>query len=158
MRTIELDLRDSAAIERVLAAVKPNWVFHLAAHGAYPRQTDAHAMIDVNVRATAVLLAASQTEELRAFVNVGSSSEYGLKPHAPKEDEWLQPNSCYAATKAAGSHITALAAAKGAPAVTLRLYSIYGPWEDPGRLIPGYLVREATRSPAARSCSAAHRP
>ncbi len=28
--------------------------------------------------------------------------------------------------------------------MTLRLYSIYGPWEEPGRLIPA-LVREATR-------------
>ncbi len=28
--------------------------------------------------------------------------------------------------------------------MTLRLYSIYGPWEDPGRLVPA-LVREATR-------------
>ena len=67
----------------------------------------------------------------------GSSSEYGLKDHAPREDEWLEPNSHYAVTKAAGTHLTALAAAEGLPAVTLRLYSIYGPWEDLGRLDTG---------------------
>jgi polyisoprenyl-phosphate glycosyltransferase len=81
---------------------------------------------------------------VQAFINVGSSSEYGLKTHAPREDEWLEPNSHYAVTKAAGTHLTALAAAGGLPAVTLRLYSVYGPWEDPGRLMPA-LVREATR-------------
>ena len=81
---------------------------------------------------------------MQAFVNAGSSSEYGLKTHPPREDERLEPNSHYAVTKAAGSHLTALAAAEGLPAVTLRLYSIYGPWEEPGRLVPA-LVREATR-------------
>jgi len=144
VRTIELDLRDTAAIERVVAATRPQWLFHLAAHGAYSWQTDLETMIGVNVAATAALLAAARTAEVQAFVNAGTSSEYGLKTRAPREDEWLEPNSHYAVTKAAGTHLTALAAAEGLPAVTLRLYSIYGPWEDPGRLIPA-LVREATR-------------
>ncbi|MFI5004568.1 MAG: NAD-dependent epimerase/dehydratase family protein [Solirubrobacterales bacterium] len=142
VRILELDLRDTAAIERTLATTGPQWVFHLAAHGAYSWQTDVETMISVNVAATAALLAAARAADVGAFVNVGSSSEYGLKGHAPREDEWLEPNSHYAVTKAAGTHLTALAAAEGLPAVTLRLYSIYGPWEDPGRLIPA-LVREA---------------
>jgi nucleoside-diphosphate-sugar epimerase len=144
MQTLELDLRDTGAIERVIATIRPQWIFHLAAHGAYSWQTDVQTMIDVNVSATAALLAAARVTDVQTFVNVGSSSEYGLKAHAPLEDEWLEPNSYYAVTKAAGSHLTALAAANGLAAVTLRLYSIYGPWEDPGRLMPA-LVREATR-------------
>jgi nucleoside-diphosphate-sugar epimerase len=144
VRLLELELRDSAAIERAVAATRPQWIFHLAAHGAYSWQTDLATMISVNIGGTAALLAAARASDVQAFVNTGSSSEYGLKRHAPREDDWLEPNSHYAVTKAAGSHLTALAAAEGLPAVTLRLYSIYGPWEDPGRLIPA-LVREATR-------------
>ncbi len=144
VRVLELDLSDTAAIERVLATTKPQWVFHLAAHGAYSWQTDLEAMIAVNVAATAALLGAARAAGVQAFVNAGSSSEYGLKSHPPREDEWLEPNSHYAVTKAAGSHLTALAAAEGLPAVTLRLYSVYGPWEEPGRLVPA-LVREAAR-------------
>ncbi len=144
VRTLELDLRDTSVIDRVVAATKPRWIFHLAAHGAYSWQTDVRAMIEVNVGATAALLTAALAADVQAFVNVGSSSEYGLKAHAPHEEEWLEPNSHYAVTKAAGSHLTALAAAEGLSAVTLRLYSIYGPWEDPGRLMPA-LVREAMR-------------
>jgi nucleoside-diphosphate-sugar epimerase len=144
VRMLELDLRDAEAIERMVAATRPQWIFHLAAHGAYSWQTDVATMISVNIGATAALLAAARDADVQAFVNAGSSSEYGVKRHAPREDEWLEPNSHYAVTKAAGSHLTALAAAGGLPAVTLRLYSIYGPWEDPGRLIPA-LVREATR-------------
>jgi nucleoside-diphosphate-sugar epimerase len=144
VRILELDLHDTAAIEQAVARTRPQWIFHLAAHGAYSWQTDLAAMIAVNLSATAALLASARAIDVEAFVNAGSSSEYGLKAHPPHEDEWLQPNSHYSVTKAAGTHLTALAAAQGLPAVTLRLYSIYGPWEDPGRLIPA-LVRESMR-------------
>jgi UDP-glucose 4-epimerase len=144
VRMLELDLRDIAAIARTIDTTKPQWIFHLAAHGAYSWETDIATMIGVNISATAALLEAARAAEVQAFVNAGSSSEYGLKMHPPREDEWLRPNSPYAVTKAAGTHLTGLAAAQGLPAVTLRLYSIYGPWEDPGRLVPA-LVREATR-------------
>lgn len=144
VQMLEVDLRDTVAVERTVATTKPQWVFHLAANGAYSWQTDIETMIDVNIRATAALLAAARKADVQAFVNAGSSSEYGRKAHAPREDEWLEPNSHYAVTKAAGTHLIALAAAEGLPAVTLRLYSIYGPWEDPGRLIPA-LIREATQ-------------
>jgi nucleoside-diphosphate-sugar epimerase len=143
-QTLELDLRDIDSIEQLVVAQKPQWIFHLAAYGAYSWQTDLKTMIEVNVAATAALLDVARATDVHAFVNVGSSSEYGLKARAPREDEWLEPNSHYAVTKAAGSHLTALAAVEGLPAITLRLYSIYGPWEDPGRLMPA-LVREATR-------------
>lgn len=144
LRVCELDLCDIERIGPVLGVTKPQWVFHLAAHGAYSWQVDVPRMISVNVGSTAALLAAAREVDVEAFVNVGSSSEYGLKANAPGEDEWLRPNSHYAVTKAAGTHLTALAAADGLPAVTLRLYSVYGPWEDPGRLMPA-LVREASR-------------
>jgi nucleoside-diphosphate-sugar epimerase len=72
----------------------------------------------------------------RRVVVAGSSSEYGLKAHAPAEEEPLQPNSPYAQAKAAA---TTLALEHGA--AVLRLYSAYGPWEEPNRLIPTLLVR-----------------
>ena len=106
-------------------------VFHLAAHGAYSWQEDEAAIRDTNIRGTANALAAG-----RRVVVAGSSSEYGLKQHAPSEDEPLEPNSAYAVAKAEAS---ALALARGA--VVLRLYSAYGPWEEPNRLIPTLLAR-----------------
>jgi dolichol-phosphate mannosyltransferase len=110
VQIVEFDLREATAIDRLLAATKPQWVFHLAAHGAYSWQTDIATMISVNIGATAALLTAARAADVQAFVNVGSSSEYGRKTHAPDEQEWLEPNSYYAVTKAAGTHLTALAA------------------------------------------------
>src|SRR5205085_91607 len=71
-----------------------------------------------------------------AFVNTGSSSEYGLKGHPPSEDDALTPNSRYAVGKAAATlYCTQAAVAADAPITTLRLYSVYGPWEDQRRFV-----------------------
>src|SRR6185436_2537188 len=76
-----------------------------------------------------------------AFVNAGSSSEYGFKDHAPAETEWLEPNSDYAVTKAAATLYCRQVAVSGRlPLCTLRLYSIYGPYEEPTRLIPTLIL------------------
>ena len=78
---------------------------------------------------------------VETFVNTGSSSEYGLKDHPPAEDESVEPNSIYAAAKAAATMLCQQAAASdGMNVSTLRLYSTYGPWEDPNRLIPALAV------------------
>jgi dolichol-phosphate mannosyltransferase len=138
----EADLRDAEAAAALVRRRRPARVFHLAAHGAYAWQEDAAAMIDVNVRATEALLSGFDGE---AFVHAGSSSEYGPKDHPPAEDEALAPASHYAVTKAAATHLCALAARSGdRHIVTLRLYSVYGPWEEPGRLVPA-LIAHALR-------------
>jgi nucleoside-diphosphate-sugar epimerase len=133
---LTLNLEDLDAVRRVVAAQRPDWIFHLAAHGAYSWQGDIGRMLAVNVACTDALLDVGRTVEAR-FVYAGSSSEYGFVDHPPRENERLEPNSHYAVTKAAGTHLCALASEQhGQHAVSLRLYSVYGPWEEPGRLIP----------------------
>ena len=74
-----------------------------------------------------------------AFVHAGSSSEYGFKDHPPGEKEWLEPNSYYAVGKAAATLLCRyVGEARRLRTATLRLYSVYGPWEDPGRLVPRF--------------------
>ncbi len=134
---IPANLEDGTGLESALAGFKPHWVFHLAAHGAYSWQRDPVAILKPNVMGTANLLNSCLGIGFEAFVNTGSSSEYGLKDHAPREDEALEPNSQYAVAKAAATMYCAQAAhASGAPISTLRLYSVYGPWEEPQRFIP----------------------
>lgn len=138
IESARVDLRDAEAARELVAGRRPARIFHLAAHGAYSWQDDVSAMIDVNLRATHALLAGFEGE---AFVHAGSSSEYGAKDHPPREDERLEPNSHYAVTKAAATHLCALAArSTDRHVVTLRLYSAYGPWEDPGRLVPALVA------------------
>jgi len=136
-----VDLADAEDVDGLVARVRPDWIFHLAAHGAYSWQTDMRRIVAANVTGAANLLQAALDVGCEALVNAGSSSEYGLKTGAPDEHEAVDPNSVYAATKAAATMLFRHAAiARGMPITTLRLYSAYGPWEDPRRLIPA-LVR-----------------
>jgi dolichol-phosphate mannosyltransferase len=137
IEVVELDLRDPDAVAALVRARRPRQVFHLAAHGAYSSQRDVTRIFETNLIATATLLDTCLAAGAEAFVSSGSSSEYGLKDHPPRESERLEPNSAYAVGKAAATMYCAQRAVEtGARIVTLRLYSAYGPWEDPGRLIP----------------------
>ena len=80
--------------------------------------------------------------DVDAFVNAGSSSEYGLKDHPARESELVEPNSTYAVSKVAATlYLQTLAREQERHIVTLRLYSVYGPWEEPNRLMPTLAVR-----------------
>jgi nucleoside-diphosphate-sugar epimerase len=142
MRRIEGDIADGADIERAFIAARPEWIFHLAAHGAYSYQTDTVAMAQSNVVGIATLLAAAERHGCTVLINTGTSSEYGDRDHAPGEDEPPRPNSDYAATKAAATWLCQRARTRGVPVTTLRLYSAYGPFEEERRLVPT-LVRAA---------------
>ena len=138
----EADLADRDGVERVIADVRPQWVFHLAAHGAYSWQAELKRIVETNILGTVHLVEACLKTGFEAFVNTGSSSEYGFKDHPPAEDEVLDPNSHYAVTKASATLFCRYTAqSRKVPIRTLRLYNIYGPYEEPKRLIPTVIVK-----------------
>jgi dolichol-phosphate mannosyltransferase len=138
----ELSLEDLPAVEKLISHVRPQWVFHLAAYGNSSTQTDLSSIISTNILAGVNLLRAAVAFGVEAFVNAGSSSEYGYKDHAPSEDEWIEPNSYYAVTKGSMSLFCRYMAQKsGLRIPTLRLYSAYGPFEEPNRFIPTLICK-----------------
>ncbi|OLB81803.1 MAG: hypothetical protein AUI15_39345 [Actinobacteria bacterium 13_2_20CM_2_66_6] len=133
----EADLSDSESVRKAVRAIGPEWIFHLAAHGAYASQTSFEEMLETNLAGTINLIEACLESGFESFVNTGSSSEYGFQDGAPAESAVVKPNSHYALAKAAATLYSGFAARKhGALIRTLRLYSVYGPWEEPSRLIP----------------------
>ncbi len=142
IRTHVCPLEDSDRVNELVATIRPEWVFHLAAHGAYASQTDYRRIVEVNTLGTLNLLdAVAKTGACAGFVHTGSSSEYGLKDHAPAEDEIVHPDSVYAVTKCAATHaVSHWARTTGLAASTVRLYSVYGRWEEPTRLMPRLVV------------------
>jgi dolichol-phosphate mannosyltransferase len=136
-------LADAPSVARSVADARPDWIFHLAAYGAYSWQNDLAAMLQTNVVGSANVVQAGLQHGFEAFVAAGSSSEYGLKDHPPSETEWLEPNSDYGVTKAAATLFCRHTSLRcDVSLTTLRLYSVYGPYEDEGRLMPT-LVRHA---------------
>lgn len=136
-----VDLTDKEGVDGLVQAVRPSWIFHLAVYGAYSWQDDPLAMIRTNIVGTAHLVEAALVAGFDAFINTGSSSEYGFQPVAPDEDTPPAPNSYYAVTKSAATSYCQFAARHhDTHLVTLRLYSVYGPGEDHRRLIPSLIA------------------
>ncbi|MGO9241390.1 MAG: NAD-dependent epimerase/dehydratase family protein [Bryobacteraceae bacterium] len=136
------DLTDAAALRGMVNAIEPSVIYHLAVHGAYPHQTDADQVILTNVFGTWNLLKACAEVDYRLFVNTGSSSEYGAKQFAMRETDLPEPSSYYAVAKCAQTLVCAhTARAEQRPICTFRLFSAYGPYEAPTRLIPTLVTR-----------------
>lgn len=84
-----------------------------------------------------LLQKARNLKNLKAFVYVGSSSEYGRKDHPIKEDELLEPTNLYEATKGFGTLLCkSFYHEFGVPTVVARPFSLFGEREPLFRFIP----------------------
>lgn len=137
VRRHEVDLRDAGQVEKAVRRIKPNVIYHLAAYGGFAHQRDTPAILESNIMGTVNLLRACEKISFDCFVNTGSSSEYGIKPCPMSESHLLEPLGDYGVAKAAATlFCRSRAVEKSLPVITLRLFSPYGPWDDPKRLIP----------------------
>jgi polyisoprenyl-phosphate glycosyltransferase len=134
---ISVDLTNPGEVSRAVQSGQPKTVFNLAAYGGYEREDNRNNIHQVNYVGTLNLVTALQECGCEAFVMSGSSSEYGLNCAGPRESDPIEPNSDYAVSKATCSALLQFYGKfESFPCVHLRLYSIYGPWEERGRLIP----------------------
>jgi len=134
------DLEKLADLCKIIA---PDVVVHCAAYGTrpfrlgVPYQTNIDEMIRTNVIGTSNLMRACEGLDLDAFINIGSSSEYGIQDKAMCEVGPINPISIYGATKASATLLGEVMARQvNFPIYTLRLFAVYGKFEDPTRLIP----------------------
>ncbi len=120
-----------------LQELKPDFIIHGAATGAYFHQTDSKAIFATNAKWAAQLLkAAHSLSSLKLFINLGSSSEYGEQAKVINESTLPHPANYYAWSKSylslLGLH---LAKEEGFPFADARIFSVYGPFEAATRLI-----------------------
>ncbi len=134
-RLVEGDIRDAAAVDRALAAAKPEVVVHLAARpGVRPSIEKPVLTQDVNVAGTTVMLEACRRAGIDRFLFASSSSVYGNNPKVPfHEDDFVDhPVSPYAATKKAGELIGhTYHHLHGMHFWGLRFFTVYGPRQRP---------------------------
>lgn len=134
---ITLDITQSREVVAAVKKHRPRTVFNLAAYGAYERQNTVERIHHVNYTGTLNLIHSLLDAGCDAFIQAGTSSEYGLNCAAPLESGRLEPNSDYAVSKVASAYLLGYyGRLKGFPCTHLRLYSVYGPWEERDRLIP----------------------
>jgi dolichol-phosphate mannosyltransferase len=134
---LHCDITDKKWLEQLFEKHSFKTIFDFAAYGAYSKQDITDKIYKTNFLGLLNLLETASKYNIKAFIHAGSSSEYGLNCESPAEHEELQPNSHYAVSKASASHLIYFyGKIKNFPIVNLRYYSIYGPFEEPDRLIP----------------------
>ncbi len=134
-KILHCDITYKKSVQKLFEEIKPKTVFNLSAYGAYSKQSNTSLIYETNVLGTLNIL--EESENLNAYIHAGSSSEYGLNCETPSESSELLPNSHYSVSKISTSYLlNYFGKLKKVPCLNLRLYSIYGPWEEPDRLIP----------------------
>lgn len=138
------DITYKNSIENIFEKYNPKTIFNLSAYGAYSKQSNHLLTYQTNVIGTINILDACKN--VKAYIHAGSSSEYGLNCNNPDESDVLIPNSHYAVSKISSSYlINYYGKFLNIPCLNLRLYSIYGPWEEPDRLVPK-LIEEGRKA------------
>ncbi|WP_165232423.1 GDP-mannose 4,6-dehydratase [Aquisphaera insulae] len=135
-RLCELDIRDAEATGRLVSAVQPDAIVHLAARAGVRPSIEAPALYtDVNVLGTVRWLeAACRLEPRPRFLFASSSSVYGDRAAGPfrETDPVDSPISPYAATKKACELMAyTFHHLHGLPVTGLRFFTAYGPRNRP---------------------------
>ena len=147
LNTHEVDITDLPGLSRVIKEISPEGIIHMATYGAYPTvQRDLQKILDTNLTGTINLVRACEQIRYDVFINTSSSSEYGLANKSMNEDDLPKPIDYYGATKTGATMFCqAHTRITGAPIITTRLFSVYGPYEEPIRLVPS-TIRKCLRN------------
>ena len=143
----QADIRDRAALDRVLDQHKPDAVMHLAAESHVDRSIDGPgAFIETNVTGTYNLLEATRAYWTRAgkpdgfrFHHISTDEVFGSLGETGQftEDTPYDPRSPYSASKAASDHLVrAWHETYGLPVVLTNCSNNYGPFHFPEKLVP----------------------
>jgi dTDP-glucose 4,6-dehydratase len=141
---VRADVADRAALEPIFARHRPEGLLHFAAESHVDRSIlDATPFVRNNVLGTQVLLDLSRAHGVRRYLQVSTDEVYGTLGATGQFTEAtpLQPNSPYAASKAAADLLVRAAVhTHGLEAVVTRCSNNYGPLQFPEKLIPLMIV------------------
>lgn len=165
------DLLDGGAVKALVADVRPDCVFHLAAQSSAARSFEApRATLETNVFGTLNLLesvrslpyacpgAKTRSGKVR-LLSVGSSEEYGRRPRGAMplgEESPIEPVSPYAVSKAAQTMLALqYERAFGMDVVAVRSFGHTGPGQTVRFVLPAFArqcaeIRAGKREPVVK--------
>ncbi len=139
-RFVRGDIRDRELLDRLLKEESIDAVVNFAAESHVDRSIDGpRIFLDTNIMGTQNLLEAARQAGVERFLQVSTDEVYGSLGAEGlfTEDSPIQPNSPYAASKAAADLICrAYYHTYGFPVLITRCSNNYGPYQFPEKLIP----------------------
>ncbi|MFC5195428.1 NAD-dependent epimerase/dehydratase family protein [Bizionia hallyeonensis] len=130
---LKLDLRSNNLIDNLPTDI--DFIFHFAAQPGISTTSTFEDYFTNNIIATKNIIDfALQLKDLKLFVNIGTSSIYGLEATFP-ETVAPKPASHYGVTKLAAEQLVLQKSReKQLKTCSLRLYSVFGPRERPEKM------------------------
>lgn len=147
---LQADLARPGRAGELVRSVRPAITFNLAGYGVDPLERDEALGGRLNHDLVLELVRACGEKEDPAWggqhlVHAGSAAEYGEAGGDLSEDAAARPTSWYGRTKLAGTEAVTWGTREGLlRAVSGRLFTVYGPGERAGRLLPSLI--EAARA------------
>lgn len=139
-REILGDLQNLPECAGAIKDFAPDTVINLAWCGVLNRYRNELSQIDSNFSGSLALLRLAQEVGCRTWIGLGSQAEYGPHNAVISEENPTLPTTLYGMTKLITSMLSQFLCNQwNMRFVWLRLFSSYGPMDDPGWMIP-YLI------------------
>ena len=140
-RFVRGDIADLALVRQILETESPEAVVNFAAETHVDRSLlDSAPFVGTNIEGVRVLLEVATQYRIKRFLQVSTDEVFGsLAPDEPafSEDSPLNPNSPYAASKAAADlMVRAYHQSYGLPTLITRCGNNYGPYQFPEKFLP----------------------
>lgn len=147
IRVVEGDLGNAAVLQKTLSVSAPDVCIHLAWYAEPGKYLWARENLDC-LTGSFALLRALHDAGCRRVVLAGTSAEYEVSDAPVSEESPIRPRTLYAAAKHSLALIAESFDFRGGSVASARIFSLYGPDENPNRLVP-YVV---TRLLAGEEC------
>jgi nucleoside-diphosphate-sugar epimerase len=150
---LELDLRDWDSLASAFAQIRPAITFNLAGYGVKHSEQDQAAAWRLNAELAGRVCQIAATAQDKTWpgqhlIHGGSALEYGPFGTDFAEDSVAQPTTVYGQTKLAGTlYIEDCQRRHEFRVVVARMFTVYGPGEHPGRLLPSLLAGAREKRP-----------
>jgi dTDP-glucose 4,6-dehydratase len=139
------DIADSSLVRQIFEKERPDGIVNFAAETHVDRSLlNSAPFVRTNIEGVRVLLEAATQYRVKRFLQVSTDEVYGsLAPDEPafSEDSPLNPNSPYAASKAAADLMArAYERSYGLPTLITRCGNNYGPYQFPEKFLPLFIT------------------
>jgi UDP-glucose 4-epimerase len=150
---LEADLSNTSVLGEIYSRIRPAITFNLVGYGVDVTERDEAVAYQINAGLPGDICEAAAAWKDpnwsgQQIVHAGSALEYGDIGGDLREDSGTHPTTVYGISKLKGTRSIAKGcAALGLRGLTARLFTVYGPGEHAGRLLPSLIETSRTRQP-----------
>jgi UDP-glucose 4-epimerase len=147
---VKIDLKDIQLVQMTLTDIKPSITFNLAGYGIDKSENDQETSYKINADLVTALSRAVKLVQDPGWtgqdiVHAGSALEYGTISGDLHESSEPAPTTVYGRSKLKGAYnLKRSCEDLGIKGVTARLFTVYGPGEHEGRLLPSLVDARRT--------------